>query len=198
MAETPRKIHYPLGDDPLAPHTDMRRLAESASVIVPVANRAEADAILSALQSQGVDLSERPLYVDRRDTGTLERNNGNGWVGAIEDPASAGITFETGWSGNQSNGRLEYGHLSVINIILTYSGPTISVGASGDCSNTTVARLPASFRPIVDTPLGSGLTGRVGAFTARPSGEIILAAVGGTADITSGSVFSFGGVLITR
>jgi len=76
MAQTATKLEYPTGQDPFQPHRDMKRLAESAGVIVPVANRAEADAVADVFQPA----PNKPLYVDRQDTATLERNRGDGWV----------------------------------------------------------------------------------------------------------------------
>src|SRR5690625_123320 len=76
MAQTATKIEYPTGQDPFQPHRDIKQLAESASgVIVPVANRAEGDAIADALNPT----RNNPLYVDRADTGQMERNDGQGW-----------------------------------------------------------------------------------------------------------------------
>lgn len=76
MAATETKLEYPTGADLFQPHRDIENLARSATVIVPVANRAEADAIASSFNPS----PSKPLYVDRADTGALERNSGNGWV----------------------------------------------------------------------------------------------------------------------
>jgi len=76
MATTVTKKHYPTGSDVFVPHQDMRALAESATgVIVPVADRSEADAIRGSFGPS----PQKPLYVDRADAGVIERHNGQKW-----------------------------------------------------------------------------------------------------------------------
>ena len=73
----------------------------------------------------------------------------------------------------------------------------MTVPASGDITNQTVGTLPVPLRPAQETPLASGRSGRVGAFALLPSGDLMLAAVGGTANITSGAIFSCGGTYLS-
>lgn len=75
MAQTPTKYAYPTGQDPFRPHSDMKRLAESVTGIVPVSDRVEADGIASAINPT----RENPLFVHRSDTNQTEINTGNGW-----------------------------------------------------------------------------------------------------------------------
>ena len=75
MAQTATKIAYPTGQDPFQPHRDMKALAESAKVIVPVANRAEADDIASVVGATPSD----PLFVFRGDINAIEFHHGSGW-----------------------------------------------------------------------------------------------------------------------
>lgn len=91
MADTTSKIHYPTGEDLYQPHTDMDRLAHSIRHIVPVANTAERNALATEYNpTQG-----KPLYVDRADSGTVERNVGSGWQQIY--PA---VIPDTGWQNN--------------------------------------------------------------------------------------------------
>lgn len=76
MAQTATKIEYPTGQDPFQPHRDMKRLAESAPVIVPVADRSEADEVATIL----APTAQTPLFVNRADTGDIERYDGTTWA----------------------------------------------------------------------------------------------------------------------
>src|SRR5690625_1004136 len=89
MAETPSKIHYPTNADDFDPAGDMEQLARTVTHIVPVANATERNAIADAFNPT----PDRPLYVDRADTGTLERNNGSGWEVRAPAPAIAGRRY---------------------------------------------------------------------------------------------------------
>ena len=73
----------------------------------------------------------------------------------------------------------------------------MTVPASGDITNQTIGTLPVPLRPAQETPLSSGVIGRIGAFALLPSGELRLAAVGGTINITSGATFSCGGTYLS-
>lgn len=94
MAETTSKVHYPTGEDLYQPHTDMEKLARSIRHIVPVANATERN----SLATEYNPTAEKPLYVDRADTGALERNAGDGWAQLYPPTAIAG-----GRTGSETN-----------------------------------------------------------------------------------------------
>src|SRR5690625_1543834 len=102
MAETPSKIHYPTNADTFDPAGDMESLARSVTHIVPVANVTERNAIANAFNPT----PDRPLYVDRADTGTLERNNGSGWEVRSPAPAIAGRRYGNTATGSIANNDL--------------------------------------------------------------------------------------------
>src|SRR5690625_3214031 len=99
MAQTVTKLEFPTGQDPFQPHRDIKKLAESATVIVPVANRQEADDIANTLNPT----PEEPLFVDRADNGHVEVNRGDGWNTIYPTAAIAGRRYG-GTSQNFSNG----------------------------------------------------------------------------------------------
>lgn len=101
MALTPTKLEFPTGQDPFQPHRDIKKLAESATVIVPVANRQEADDIAGILNPSVDD----PLFVDRADNGHVEVNRGDGWNTIYPNAAIAGRRWG-GDSQNFSNGNV--------------------------------------------------------------------------------------------
>lgn len=86
MATTASGIIIP-GDDPTTtPVTPLEavfnNLGKSLNgrIIVPVPNAAAAAQLLVDLAAEGYTPSAAdPVYIDRSDTGTLERNAGNGW-----------------------------------------------------------------------------------------------------------------------
>ncbi|WP_152203643.1 hypothetical protein [Georgenia thermotolerans] len=86
MAQTADGIYYPTQTDAFNPAGDMEAIARSVpGIIVPVANVTERNAYAAARAAEGRPASASdPIYVDRADTGTTERNSGSGWrtVGA--------------------------------------------------------------------------------------------------------------------
>ncbi|HLS14137.1 MAG TPA: hypothetical protein VK095_06455 [Beutenbergiaceae bacterium] len=97
MAQTPTKILYPTNADNWDPAGDMEALARSVHHFVPVANASERNALANDYNPTPA----RPLYVDRADTGTLERNAGDGW-----EPIGGGtmLLAEASLSGNVGGG----------------------------------------------------------------------------------------------
>ncbi|HLS01338.1 MAG TPA: hypothetical protein VK054_05055, partial [Beutenbergiaceae bacterium] len=69
MAFTATRIQYPTEGDLFQPHIDLKHLADTLRVIVPVADRDEAETIAAGYNPSPTN----PLYVDRADTGVVER-----------------------------------------------------------------------------------------------------------------------------
>ena len=146
---------------------------------------------------------EGTTWADTNGDKTLWIKQGASWqkvwtVGAASSPAPTGITLNAGWkiyAGADSF--MRSGTLVAANWAFTYTGADISVSASGDIGNQTIGTLPVPLRPAQETPLASGRSGRVGAFGLLPSGDLMLASVGGTANITSGAIFSCGGTYLS-
>ena len=86
---TPEGIRVPTGTDSYDLTNDLRKMMESATTIVPVANDAGRTALLSALVAAGRPASTTdPVYVHRSDTGAVERNAGASWVSFSPERAS--------------------------------------------------------------------------------------------------------------
>lgn len=77
------KAQVPTNADTWNPVGDLAILADSLEVIVPVADRTEADAVATARAAVGWPVSDaRPLFVWNSTTKTLEVKDGAGWRGA--------------------------------------------------------------------------------------------------------------------
>lgn len=77
------KAQTPINSDAFNLTPDLATLADTLGVIVPVADRTEADAVATARAAEGWAVSNsRPLYVFRADTKGLEIKDGSGWRGA--------------------------------------------------------------------------------------------------------------------
>lgn len=76
------KAQTPINSDAFNLTPDLATLADTLGVIVPVANRTEADAVATARAAEGWAVSDaRPLYVWRTDIDTLEIKDTAGWRG---------------------------------------------------------------------------------------------------------------------
>lgn len=112
-------------------------------------------------------------------------------------PAPTGLSTTADWSivtGFDNHARL--GHLVLVSYRLTYNGVGINVPATGDIANSHIGVMPAALRPPIDTPLSSGWTGRTASFVLGSNGNLTLTAVGGSANIDTGAVFSCGGTYL--
>lgn len=80
MATDARK-HTAPGSAETPKRSSLNDLSLSVNDIVPVANATERDALYTTLTSAPINQvpATRPIYVDRLDTGTIERNAGTGW-----------------------------------------------------------------------------------------------------------------------
>ncbi|HLS01715.1 MAG TPA: hypothetical protein VK054_07010 [Beutenbergiaceae bacterium] len=143
MAQTPDKYEYPTGQDPFQPHRDIKKLAESITGIVPVANRTEADTIVAELQPTYAE----PLYVNRQDTGALERNRGNGWELIFRQP--------TGWqpvSFLSVHGNADHGYSCAA--MIDSSGWARLRGRSARVSGSTTDYSPGTTYDVFELPVG--------------------------------------------
>lgn len=76
------KSQTPINADAFNLTPDLATLADTLGVIVPVADRTEADAVATARAAEGWAVSDsRPLYVFRADTKGIEIKDGSGWRG---------------------------------------------------------------------------------------------------------------------
>lgn len=102
------------------------------------------------------------------------------------------FTAATGWSiTNQFAVRI--GWLLQFYVSFTRSGADISVAASGDVTNATVATLSPTYTVLNGAACTSGGAGRSAAGILGATG-LLLAAVGGSGAITTGTGLSLGGI----
>lgn len=77
------KAQVPTNADTWNPTGDLAILADSLEVIVPVADRTEADSVATARAAAGWAVSDaRPLFVWNTTTKTIEVKDSSGWRGA--------------------------------------------------------------------------------------------------------------------
>lgn len=77
------KARTPLNADAFNLVPDLATMADTMGVIVPVANRTEADAVATQRGADGWPVSDaRPLFVFRADTKGVEVKDSSGWRGA--------------------------------------------------------------------------------------------------------------------
>ncbi len=84
-------------NDPISPLPTFMNLGQASvsaaigeirdhSLIMPVANAAERDAYEAQMRSEGrAPTPASPLYVDRADTGAVEKHNGSGWKRFVDN-----------------------------------------------------------------------------------------------------------------
>lgn len=111
---------------------------------------------------------------------------------------TTGITAGTGWSVDnyyswRCGGWLQF------RITVTRTGAAITVPASGNIGNVTLATLPASERGAVSIGLpliGGSPSGRMAACHYQPSNGVIqMGSVGGSSNIATGESFDIGGFM---
>lgn len=145
-----------------------------------------------------------PLYVHRAnapDGMYLEyTTNGTQWrTVAYNEPDSGWVTSflssASGWSvtGGGTSRIRQVGPWVFIRIDVTRTGGTITVPASGDITNQTIATLNPEWRPDWPQPLTSAESGRVASFMVNSAGSVRLHAVGGSTNINNGNVMSLRG-----
>ena len=78
--QRPNKAQTPINSDAFNLTPDLATLADTLGVIVPVANRTEADSVATARATAGWPVTDaRPLYVHNAATGRLEIKVTAGW-----------------------------------------------------------------------------------------------------------------------
>jgi hypothetical protein len=82
-----------------------------------------------------------------------------------------------------------------VQIFLTLGGASITVGSSGDCTNTVIANVPAPYRPsTVPIPLQSGSIGPLLSANIGTNGDLTITATDSNAVLSSGLQLSFTGI----
>ena len=96
--------------------------------IIPVRNQAERDAITYSS-------AERPVYVDRLDTGNIERNSGSGWSiitwgGAWSTYSPSYVNLTLGTGGTISGRWRQIGSTIDVYIVLTFGSSGFAIGGA--------------------------------------------------------------------
>lgn len=107
------------------------------------------------------------------------------WASITSDSGtlSSGITASAGWSITSQSYR-KYNNIVQVSINLTRSGTTITVPASGNIANTTVATMPSGYRPAFEAMAVSGSNGRIASGAIDSGGAVVLTSVGTNSDNT--------------
>lgn len=189
----PERIRVPEGDDAYNLTHDLRRMMESATTIVPVANQADRAALIAALEVAGRGPTPaNPVYVSRADTGpglnTEVTTDGLAWrtmraddTGALAVASSNGFTT-TGTARARQGWASMYGHFN----------PTADGGITRVFKN--LGQLPPLTRPPAPMliPMYSNLEVSVqGRILADGTIQAIL--VTGTRPISTTTIFSIAG-----
>ena len=153
----PEGIRVPAGGDNYDLTNDLRKMMESATTIVPVANIPARTALVAALAAAGRPPSTSdPLYVDRADAATADRlevtHNGTTW-GTVPALSSTAIPMIGIWAAS--------------NLVATNVGPLLMVTGTVATTNNTVPAgttlavgvIPAGWRP--STPAHASLSGQI-------------------------------------
>lgn len=116
---------------------------------------------------------------------------GGAWVVGGFNVISASASSAAGWRIDNTVGYLTTDGWMRMRADFTRTGATISVPTTGDLANVTVGTIaPAKYGPIYTVAAASASGGRVASGEFNSAGEIRLGAVGGAADITTGSSLS--------
>lgn len=155
MALNARKLEYPTASALFAPHLDMKKLADSAQVWVPVANVTERAAVVAAV---GTVDAEHPVCVIREDAGAgleLEyTTDGMSWwtVPGYAD-SDTWHTLGAGGFGSLTSGTTSYttSPWSGVRVrrhrgVLYVSGAAVRASWS---DGTGIGTLPEGYRPSV-------------------------------------------------
>lgn len=82
MTVTAEKVNIPSPGDVYGYLAEQRQMAASQRTVVPVTNRADGDAVATAMAADGRPVSStNPLIALRQDTERIEAKTGNGWGG---------------------------------------------------------------------------------------------------------------------
>lgn len=121
------------------------------------------------------------------------------WAGGGDTgEVTSGIaTAATGWSIGSQFAR-KVGPFCSLYFVVTYSGTTITVPATGDITNETIGQLTANYIPSATQaqPLSHIGTGRSTSFYLTASGGLGMSATAPGANIASGASWTFGGMVL--
>lgn len=113
-----------------------------------------------------------------------------GWVTRLPLTTQTGWTIPTNTSANRFR---RVGDWVYMTLTFARKTGTISVPASGDIVNSSIAILFPEWRPSTWQPLNSGESGRIASYSIGSNGHIRMNAVGGTANIVPNNHFSIRG-----
>lgn len=142
---------------------------------------------------------EGTIWVDTSGEKAVWVKQGNAWKKLWPEEDSGWVTSflraQSGWKTytGTANRVRRIGDWVSIAYRFTRNGAAISVPATGDIPNQTVAILNPEWRPKSWQTLDSGESGRVASFSVGSNGHLRLNAVGGTANIANGNGFSIRG-----
>lgn len=131
---TPEKLVIPVGGDTYNYLNEMKNLAASIRAVVPVTNRAEADAIVTAMANESRPVTDaNPLFVFNNDTKNLEIRDSSGWrpMVSTNPMGHAGVTtgfqlVSTGITVNLASAQLLRGGMTFQSasnsLIMPYTG----------------------------------------------------------------------------
>lgn len=166
----PEGIRVPAGIDPYALTDDLRKMMESATTIVPVANVPARAALVAALVAANRPPSTSdPLYVDRADAATADRlevtYDGTTWE-AFSRQTFVGVPMIGTWQSSKI-------FATAVGTLVTVTG-TVATGSVTVPSGVSqaVGVVPAGYRPageLAHGPLSGQILGSTLPYSARGS-----------------------------
>jgi len=187
---TVTKAQVPVGSDPYALTADLKKMMETASLVVPVANQAERDGLADKFPTKQLPV---PFLITRADLGQqIQVWNGTQWL------AGSGVEVvdlpqaDTNWNqvARISRTREPAGVKEIITMSLLVNragGPNFTIpGYSWWPTLNSI--VPAGFRPPASVPAGSMAfvdDATLGTLHAKldSAGNISFRGVGGDVDI---------------
>lgn len=109
------------------------------------------------------------------------------------DDAAGILSIASGWS-LETFWIRRFGITTSFYVRASRTGASISVGTSGDITNTLIGSFASGWTPTRETVLSSGNTGRTATGFVTSAGSVTLAAVGGSKNIDNGDDISLGGM----
>lgn len=142
------------------------------------------------------DLTDGMITLET-DTGITRFREGSNWKYLAGQVYASGIisnvlsTTYSGWDTSAANAIVRAGTVSGY-ITFTRNGPTITVGSTGNISNSKVALVKPEYRPMLAAAMSTLSTGRTAGGYLNSDGEIYLANVAPGANIANGESFTLG------
>lgn len=119
------------------------------ALIMPVANQSERDAYYA---SEGPGTATKPLYVDRADLNTVERNNGTGWKTFASQQNSIGWTGPATWGLDYAtNSTAQFRKINDVvyarGLLRPGSGVIVTGAIEAEGKTASLGVLPAGMHP---------------------------------------------------